>query len=113
MWQITALMPAEKTEGALRIRKLTVRPAVFLRDQLTQIFTLRFRVHEIGAPVSDPARWQFGSKLAGSETGAPSVPPRWLEHHESCSAGYAIGQHQHNEDNRQILENDFEYARNS
>jgi hypothetical protein len=55
MRQITALVPAEEAEGFFFIRKRTL-PTVLIRNKFTQIFAFRFRVHEIVAPGTVPAR---------------------------------------------------------
>ena len=52
--QITALMPAEETEGALLVRERT-QPALIVGHQFAQVFAFGSRLHAIGAPGSDPA----------------------------------------------------------
>ena len=48
--QVPTLVPAEKTEDTLMLRQLPARPTIFPGHQLAQIFTLRFRMHNTGAP---------------------------------------------------------------
>jgi hypothetical protein len=52
--QITALVPAEESEGAFLIRERT-RPAVLVGHQFPEVFAFGSRRHALGAPVSDPA----------------------------------------------------------
>src|ERR1039458_8752541 len=74
MRQITALMPTEKTEGALLVRKLPIRPAVFLRHQIAQVFALGLRFHVWSAGLR-PGAWVvwIGTRRVGDRRSITSA----------------------------------------